>query len=356
MCDIFRHGSHGRMDVPHDLPMVLCIPARNEAALLPALLSAIGDLSGDRDLLHVCLYLDDCRDDSAALLQRIGSTVPFRLAVTHGSATEGPNAGAARAAAVAIGLAVLGSGEGLIFTTDADSLPRPDWLLAGGRALAEADVVAGRIVRSGAVDDPQATRIEQFYDRLHRYRRTVDPVPWEARDTHHFGGGANMAIRASAYRAMGGFLRLPSGEDARLLDDAARAGLRVRRDGAMVVETSSRRSGRSAGGLAGLLLALDRGDRPRMADPRGSSWQWRGQACARESFANIDQLATRTVLGERLGLTADHVLGVARDCPNAEAFAMRVVPAPTVHDGLVSLEEAEDILTILEDQRCEIAA
>ncbi len=165
-----------------------------------------------------------------------------------------------------------------------------------------------------------------------------------------------MAIRASAYRAMGGFLRLPSGEDARLLDDAARAGLRVRRDGTMVVETSSRRSGRSAGGLAGLLLALDRGDRPRMADPRGSSWQWRGQASARESFANIDQLATRTVLGERLGLTADHVLGVARDCPNAEAFAMRVVPAPIVHGGLVSLEEAEDILTILEDQRCEIAA
>lgn len=344
------------MDVPHDLPMVLCIPARNEAALLPALLSAIGDLSGDRDLLHVCLYLDDCRDDSAALLQRIGSTLPFRLTVTLGSATEGPNAGAARAAAVAMGLAVLGSGEGLIFTTDADSLPRRDWLLAGGRALAEADVVAGRIVRSGAVDDPQATRIEQFYDRLHRYRRTVDPVPWEARDTHHFGGGANMAIRASAYRAMGGFLRLPSGEDARLLDDAARAGLRVRRDGAMVVETSSRRSGRSAGGLAGLLLALDRGDRPRMADPRGSSWQWREQASARESFANIDRLATRTVLGERLGLTADHVLGVARDCPNAEAFAMRVVPAPTVHDGLVSLEEAEDILTVLEDQRCEIAA
>ncbi|MGT2515907.1 glycosyltransferase [Sphingomonas panni] len=342
--------------MPHDLPMVLCIPARNEAALLPALLTAVGDLSGDRHLLHVCLYLDDCRDDSAALLQRIGPTVPFRLTVAQGSATDGPNAGAARAAAVAMGLAILDGGEGLIFTTDADSLPRRNWLLAGCRALAEADVVAGRIVRTDAVGDPQVTRIEQFYDRLHRYRRTIDPVPWEARDTHHFGGGANMAIRASAYRAIGGFLRLPSGEDARLLDDAARAGLRVRRDGAMVVETSSRRSGRSVGGLAGLLLSLDRGDRPRMADPRGSSWQWRGQASARESFASIDQLGTRTVLAERLGLAADHVLGVARDCPNAEAFAMRVVPPPTVHDGLVSLDEAEDILTGLEEQRCEIAA
>lgn len=353
---IFRQGSQGRMDVLRDLPMVLCVPARNEAALLPVLLNAIGDLSADRGRLHLCLYLDDCRDGSAALLEQFRSTLPCRLTVAHGSAKGGPNAGAARAAAVAMGLALLDGGEGLIFTTDADSLPRRDWLLAGCRALAEADVVAGRIVRTDAAGDPQATRIEAFYDRLHRYRRTIDPVPWEARDTHHFGGGANLAIRASAYRAMGGFLHLPSGEDARLLDDAARAGLRVRRDAAMVVETSSRRAGRSAGGLAGLLLALDRGDRPRMADPRGRAWQWRGQAAARDSFANIDQPDTRTVLAERLGLTADHVLGVARDCPNAEAFAMRVVPAPIVHDGLVQLEEAEDILTGLEDQRCEIAA
>lgn len=342
--------------MPCDLPMVLCIPARNEAASLPTLLTAIGDLSADRDLLDVCLYLDDCRDGSAAVVKRIGPTLPYRLTVGQGSANGIPNAGAARSAAVAMGLAVLDGAEGLIFTTDADSLPRRDWLCAGCRALAEADVVAGRIVRADAAVDPQATRIERFYDRLHRYRRTIDPVPWEARDTHHFGGGANIAMRASAYRTMGGFLPLPSGEDARLLDDAARAGLRVRRDGAMLVETSSRRSGRSVGGLAGLLLALDRGERPGMTDPRGSAWQWRGQAAARRSFATIDRLDTRAMLGEQLGLTADHVLGVARDCPNAEAFAMRVVPASIVHDALISLEEAEDILTSLEHQGCEIAA
>jgi len=53
-------------------------------------------------------------------------------------------------------------------------------------------------------------------------------------------------------------------------------------------------------------------------------------------------------------LTGDHVIGVARDCPNAEAFAMRVVPAlPDIPD--VTLVEAEHALATLENQLCEQA-
>ncbi|MEK9209738.1 glycosyltransferase [Sphingomonas sp. 2378] len=336
--------------------MVICVPARNEAAMLPGLLAAIAQLSGDLGALDVCIHLDDCRDGSAALLDQLAPTLPFRLTVAQGGRDGPPNAGAARRAAVAMGLALLVGGEGLVFTTDADSQPCRDWIMAGRKALIEAEVAAGRIVRTHARNDPQASRIEHYYDRLHRYRRSIDPVAWEARDTHHFGGGANIAIRASAYRMMGGFLPLPSGEDARLLDDAARAGLRVRRDGAMVVETSSRREGRIAGGLAGLLLALDRGEPPRMADPRAAAWQWRAQAEARRGFAMIDRVDVRLTLGERLGLTADHILGVARDCPNDEAFAMRVVPASPSHKAMISLCEAEDILTGLEIEWREMAA
>lgn len=324
--------------------------------MLPGLLAAIAALFADRDGLDVCLFLDDCRDGSADLLDALAPALPFRLTVARGGRDAAPNAGAARRAALAMGLERLAGGEGLLFTTDADSQPRRDWLMAGSKALREAEVVAGRITRAHASDAPQQCRIEHYYDRLHRYRRVLDPVPWEARETHHFGGGANMAVWASAYRAVGGFMPLPSGEDARLLDDAGRGGLRVRRDAAMVVETSSRREGRVAGGLAGLLRAMDHGELPRMADPRGAAWQWRAQAEARHGFGMIDRVDVRVGLGERLGLTADHILGVARDCPNAEAFAMRVVPASPVHARMVSLSEAEDILTELESQRCEIAA
>ncbi|GAM02120.1 glycosyltransferase [Sphingomonas parapaucimobilis] len=336
--------------------MIICVPARNEAGLLPQLLSAIAGQSIGANGMHLCLYLDDCRDGSRDMLDRMQPVLPFGLTVAQGTRDTEPNAGAARRAALAMGLERLAGAEGLIFTTDADSMPHRDWIAAGCRALQEADVVAGRILRLDAARDPLQCRIERYYDRLHRYRRLVDPVPWEARDTHHFGGGANIAVRASAYRAIGGFRPLPSGEDARFLDDAARAGFRVRRDGAMAVDTSSRRDGRVAGGLADVLRALDHGEWPSMADPRGSSWQWRAQAAARRSFATIDQIHVRTALGESLGLSADHILGVARDCPNGEAFAMRIVPAPMAHDAMVSLATAEDRLGELESRWCEVAA
>lgn len=350
----------GRSDLPDALRTIVCVPARDEEEALPGLLKALAEArftpDGAPEGLTVCIYLDGCTDGSAAVLDSLAADLPGRLVVESGRAGKAPNAGAARRAAVAMALRELNDGDGLIFITDADSAPRSDWIMAGRRALAVADMVAGRIVRVDAARDPGQSRIEYYYDRLYRLRRMIDPVAWEARDTHHFSGGANLAVRASAYRAIGGFRPLPAGEDATLLDDAARAGFRVRRDGAMVVDTSSRRSGRVAGGLAGALRALDAGHQPFVAHPSGAAWQWRAQAAARRSFAAIHNEGVRAALGERLGLSADHVLGVARDCPNAEAFAMRIVPPPLTHGGTVSLSEAETILTVLENQWCEIAA
>ncbi|AIT08336.1 glycosyltransferase [Sphingomonas taxi] len=165
-----------------------------------------------------------------------------------------------------------------------------------------------------------------------------------------------MAVRASAYRAIGGFRPLPFAEDATLLDDAARAGFRVRRDGAMLVETSSRRHGRAPQGLASALRAADVGEVPRVAHPAQMAWQWREHAAMRFGFPTIDHGRTCATLGARLGLSDDHVRGVARDCPNAEAFAMRIVPAAPGAADLVTLDEAEDALARLEASWCEAAA
>ena len=61
-----------RTDLLDDAPVIICIPARNEEAMLPGLFAAIGQLSIDCDALHVCLYLDDCADGSVELLSQIG--------------------------------------------------------------------------------------------------------------------------------------------------------------------------------------------------------------------------------------------------------------------------------------------
>ena len=327
------------------LRVSICVPARNEAAAIGRLLAGLADLDLAGVAAMACFYLDDCSDDTRRLLDEARASAVFPIHVRNGGACD-PNAGRARCEAMTLGLAH--ASDGVLLTTDADSRPRRDWVQAAVRALGVADVAAGRITRMGAIRDSLQTCVEAYYDLLHHYRRRIDPIPWEAERSHHFSGGANLAFRASAYRAIGGFRPIPSAEDATALDDAARAGLRVRRDAAMVVETSSRRQGRAPGGLASALRGMDAGDMPRVPHPHAAVWQYRRHALARRTFATLDNVRARDRLGRAIGLTADHVLGVGRDCPNAEAFAMRIVPAAPRSRELIPLAEAEAALAALQ--------
>ncbi len=329
--------------------IAICVPIRNEQATLPDLLRALERLEQDRgDRIAICLLLDGCSDDSvpiaSAYRDRSRHAVTLRdVAVSRG------NAGSARHRSMLMGLDAIGDGEGWLLTTDGDSVPARDWLTRMKYALGASDLVAGRILRIVDTASPLQDRIERYYDRLFALRRQCDPVPWEAAITHHCTGGANIGIRAGVYRALGGFAPVPSGEDARLIDEAERAGMRVRRDATCVVRTSDRRDGRTAGGLAGLLRQLDTGDAADVivAHPHDAAWQYRMHGVARSAHAEdrLDRIAVA------LGLTEDHVLGVARDCPNAQAFAMRIVPVPPAGMRRIGLAEAEAALRMLVDER-----
>jgi hypothetical protein len=124
----------------------------------------------------------------------------------------------------------------------------------------------------------------------------------------------------------------------------------------MVVATSSRRIGRAEGGLATALATLATWGAPRVAPPTAAVWQYERHAAARATFANLPDAAARETFGRSIGVTGDHVLGVARDCPNAEAFAIRIVPAAPDHAELVPLATAEAMLADLERTWCRGAA
>ncbi|WP_229664651.1 glycosyltransferase [Sphingomonas metalli] len=321
------------------VPVAICVPARDEAASLPGLFAAL-ELLDRRDVSPVlCLLLDSCEDASADVVRDYGARASLPVMVEH-MVQPGANAGRARHAAMLLGLSALG-GEGLLLSTDADSTPAPDWLQAMVAGARRADIVAGKVVRTVTRPNPLQDRIERYYEALHAIRRVLDPVAWEATTSHHHASGANLGLPTAAYRTLGGFLPLSHGEDARLVDDAARAGLRVRRDAASVVHTSDRRLGRVAQGLAGALRALDRdSDAIAVAHPEDVAWQYRRHAEARHAFAGGDYPS----LAAAIGLTTDHVRGVARDCANAEAFAMCVVPTPPAGMRQVTLAEAEAAL------------
>ncbi|MFD1036156.1 glycosyltransferase [Sphingomonas hankookensis] len=305
--------------------IAICIPARDEAKRLPQLFDALERLTVPaQTAVFVSLLLDGCEDASAALAAIYRARSRHRVVVTSVD-REPSNAGRARDRAMRHGIDAAGQGA-ILLSTDADSVPAQDWIMAMVAGLERADLVTGDVVRAGHGRAPEQDRIEAYYARLFALRRQVDPVPWEAVRPHHHASGANMGLRAASYRALGGFLAVERGEDARLVDDAARAGLRVRRDAASIVHTSDRRVGRARGGLATVLHEIDRRglDGVGVAHPADQLWQYRMQGLARASFA----VEAFEPLAARLGLTLDHVIGVARDCPNAEAFAMRVVPVP----------------------------
>lgn len=302
--------------------IAICIPARNEASSLPALFAAFDRLHRQSVNLQICLLLDSCHDASV----RVADSYAARglPVITDHIVQAEPNAGRARHAAMLLGVAAL-DGPGLLLSTDADSVPDADWLQAMIAGCQAADIVAGRVVRTITRPHPVQDRIEAYYETLHALRRAIDPVAWEATETHHHASSANLGMSVDTYRRLGGFLPMSNGEDGRLLDDAARAGLRVRRDAASVVYTSDRRVGRVPHGFAGSLRTLDRGDESvEVAHPHDAIWQYRRHADARVAFATGDF----STLAVAIGLTDDHVRGVARDCANAEAFAMCVVPTP----------------------------
>ena len=314
--------------------------------MLPDLFSAIEALDRSGLALTLCLVLDSCIDRSAEVARDRAARASIPVVIEQFTQSE-PNAGRARHQAMLLGERASGNG-GMLLTTDADTTPASDWLRAMVAGLARADIVAGKVVRSVTRPAPAQDRLERYYEALHSFRRSVDPVVWEGTTTHHQTSAANMAISVRHYRDLGGFMPLPSGEDARLADDAARAGLRVCRDAGSVVHTSDRRVGRVVHGFAAALQAIEEeSEIIEVAHPCDVAWQYRGHAVARRGFDTGDLGALSAVVG----LSLDHLVGVMRDSPNAEAFAMRVVPAPPGGMRRVSLVVAEAALAALSTAR-----
>lgn len=318
------------------------VPVRNEARRLPRMLHALA-AQACAPPFTLCLFLDSCDDGSVELAHAFAARMPFAMRIECCEAGGPPSAGRARAKAMA--LAAEAAPGGILLTTDADGEPAADWIAANLAAITHADVAAGRIVRGATLPSTAGDRIEAYYDRLHGLRRRLDPVPWEAADTHHWTSAASLALPEAVHRALGGFPPVANGEDAALCDAAARGGYRIRRDAAVSVRTSARRRGRADRGFAVALAALDQaGHQPQTAHPEDEAWRFRRHAEARRAHDAGDP----GVLAAALGLPPAEVARVAGECRNGEAFAARIVGAPPGGMRVVSLDHAEAALALLD--------
>jgi glycosyltransferase involved in cell wall biosynthesis len=189
----------------------------------------------------ITVVLDHCTDGSADIAARIAAA-DERFRVLHQTFR---NAGASRAAGV---VAALGHGrpglDGIwLASTDADSRVPEEWLW---RQLELAD--AGWDVVLGSVEpDPRGMDPEV----LRRWR-----VRHPVQERHPHVYGANLGVRASAYRLAGGFPEIPSSEDRVLVARLRRRGFAVVATDATRVVTSGRTSARAPHGFGAYLRTL----------------------------------------------------------------------------------------------------
>jgi len=249
------------------LRAVVILPARNEAAHLPASLAALAtqrDGDGtplDRRSFEVLLLANNCDDASAAVARAFAASQHgFRLHVVEASLPSAlANIGYVRRQLMdqaATRLESIGEPSAAVVSTDADTRVAPDWLAATWRELDQgSDAVGGRILTDDSVrPSPAALRIRRV-DAAHALLRArlaslLDPQPFNPWPSHHQHFGASLAVTARAYRFAGGVPEVPFLEDAALVRALERADLRVRCSPHVRVVTSSRIEGRAAVGLS----------------------------------------------------------------------------------------------------------
>jgi glycosyltransferase involved in cell wall biosynthesis len=236
------------------------VPAYNEAARIGKTLEA---LAAQTDTDFTLVVVDNGSTDATAWLARafrgpfdtrvlvepekgVGCAVDtgFRHAIAHG----------------AVHLA----------RTDADCLPRPDWVAAARAALVSGQGLAcGRIT---ARRDEHGPLGRAFFRLLVLLAASFGRLRPEHRGGHYLApyrmhAGNNMAITAELYLACGGMPRRPSPTDRTFLNRVRRTTSAIVHSRRMVVENSTRRL--AAYGIVGTARwYLERGSGRRTADPR----------------------------------------------------------------------------------------
>lgn len=313
---------------------VVCVPARNEARRLPALIAALDRQVGAENV-RVLLLLNNCTDASRSVVERAvaaasrASRLDLRIVERHFPAAAA-HAGSARGAAMESGAAWLdeiGARNGVLLTTDADAAPAVNWIARSRAALAAgADVAAAALVGARFEEARFAPPLRRGVAAWLAARRlavlledALDPVQGDPAPRHWDHSGGGLALRIATYRAAGGCPATAFREDLALVNAVRRLGGVVRHCPSIRVTVSARLRGRAPGGMADTVrswAAQTEAGAPIMApDPRVMEVHWRARATARREAAEAARdlppaLAARVVAAHTARRFPDPV-----DCP-----------------------------------------
>jgi hypothetical protein len=297
---------------------VVCVPARDEARRLPALISALDrQVLPEEGKVRVLLLLNNCTDASRSAAERAAAAaarVELRI-VQRDFPAAAAHSGSARRAAMESGAAWLdeiGARDGLLLTTDADAVPAADWMARSHEALATgADIAAAAVVGAPVEEARFAPPLRRAVAEWLAARRlavvledAVDPIPGDPSPRHWDHSGGGLALRLATYRAAGGCPAIAFREDLALVEAVRRLGGIVRHCPSVRVVVSARMRGRAAGGMADTIrawAAQTEAGAPVMAPHPGlMEAHWRARAAVRAEAAQAachlpPKLAARAV-------------------------------------------------------------
>ena len=241
---------------PH---IVVAIPVKNEEERIGLCLEALMLQDGvDFAEVAVILLLNNTTDATAETVRGFADQLPYRIEV-HSVTLSGEYANAGWARKLAMDAAArLVASDGLILTTDADTLAHEEWIASNRREIENGhDAVAGYVMADPMelMQLPPAIlergSLEWEYQQLAaELDARVDPEAHDAWPRHNQNCGASAALTAAAYRAIGGLPPRPVGEDRALFEMIRRIDGKIRHSLEVQVVTSARTDGRASGGLA----------------------------------------------------------------------------------------------------------
>ncbi|GAB3636860.1 glycosyltransferase [Hymenobacter arcticus] len=250
------------------LQACVIIPAKDEAATLPATLAALAaqtTLSGQTvpaGMLEVIVLANNCLDCTAAAVRQAARRHPNLVLHVAEVQLPRPQAHVGRARRLLLDVAAQRleatiGGTGVLLSTDADTLVASTWLAATLREMENgAEAVGGRILtQTAAAVEPCPVRRIQLRDAAYRVllrqlEDLVDPCAADRWPCHHQHYGASLALTVRAYRRVGGLPVVPFLEDEALWQLLLQHDLPVRHSPHVQVYTSARRCGRVEVGLS----------------------------------------------------------------------------------------------------------
>lgn len=265
MSDEISHLLFAGFPVGQSIQTSIVIPVRDEAEnIIQTLTAFTGQIDFDGKLFdferfEVLMLANNCVDNSAEIIRKFGRENPqLNLYVAEiESSADDANIGFVRRVLMDAAFVRLPK-NGVIMTTDGDTIVADDWIAANLREIKNgADAVGGRILMT----DAELEKMDAFSRETHlldeEYRlllaeieSAIDDLPFDSAPRHHQHFNGSFACTTAIYEKAGGIPDVKFLEDIAFFERLQRMDAKVRHSSDVRVFTSSRREGRSEVGLS----------------------------------------------------------------------------------------------------------